>query len=74
MQEDCCQVYVCIIGFLYCQFQGFVNRITYFINILLDLLVYFQLQKLVSYILYFIGLICKLLYVLVFTNYDKSLC
>ena len=43
----------------YCQLQEFVNRITYFMSILLDSLVYFQLQKLGNYILYFIGLISK---------------
>ena len=59
MQEDCWQVDDYTVGLLYCQLQEFVNRITYFISILLELLVYFQLQKLVSYILYVIGLILK---------------
>ena len=51
MQEDCLQVDEYIVRLLYCQLQEFINRITYFISILMDLLVYFQLQKLVSYIL-----------------------
>ena len=59
MQECCWKVDDYIVGLLYCQLQEFVNCITCFISILLDLLVYFQLQKLVSYILYFIGLISK---------------
>ena len=59
MQEDCWQVDDYTVGLLYCQLQEFVNRITYFISILLELPVYFQLQKLVSYILYVIGLILK---------------
>ena len=63
-----------LLEFSYCQLQEFVHHITYFISILLNLLVYFQLQKLVSYILYFIGLILKSLYVLMFTNYDQLLC
>ena len=59
MQEDCCQVDDYTVELLYYQLQEFVNCITYFMSISLDLLVYFQLQKLVSYIRYFIGLISK---------------
>ena len=59
MQEHCCQVDDYTVELLYYQLQEFVNCITYFMSILLDLLVYFQLQKLVTYILYCIGLISK---------------
>ena len=59
MQKDCWQVDFYTAGLLYCPLQEFINHITYFISILLDLLIYFQLQKLVSYILYFIELISK---------------
>ena len=61
MQEDCWQVDEYTVGLLYYQMQEFVNHITVFMSILLDLLVYFQLQKLVSYIMYFTGLILKTL-------------